>query len=417
MSNQKRLNKTRDKNAATKAEIERLRQANRDLKNRKGPTKDIGHYHDEVGLYIKQVLDPFTNYGATLPDVHGYPTSLFSCTTAFTLSSDANGRLAFMVRDGLWHHIASSSIVPTIGTTNMAYATGWYYTDAAHWGHVPEHAAIIGAYSQYRPVAMGVRIVPSAAPTSMSGRLAVGLYPPGEGVPSQIGADMQKKITYDDFAQYQEAITVSAIQGATVVWKPLTPNVEFRPTKPIFYDLDSDTFLPLVTGTDPVSWDLDPQACTAMQGLGHWTDVAIPTIGGLSGLSNAALRMMMGTLPQQSPMVMMLGEGLPASVECFTGEIVIRYEGIPDNRGFSPVQSLPRPSRPDSMHKAVSSLSNVKTSHAGGSMATHQDWSTKVISGITKAAGTIGKVAHTAGEVYTVVRPLVDAASAFVEVI
>jgi hypothetical protein len=414
-----KLNKTQDienKRLAEKAAREReharaklaLEKA---LGGARGKGKNTARGHrvqDEVDLYVRQLLDPFTSLNAVVPDIHSYPTTTFSVTTPFVLSSDANGRACIMVRDGLTFHYTTSSQVDPI-----QYSSGWFFSEGASvWSSGNEISAIRSTFSSYRPVAMGVRMTYDAAPVDASGRLAMGYFPGTQTMPFMSGADSTYALTYDAFAQYQDVITGAAISGGTVVWKPMTPQNHFRPTKAYFYNGSNDTFIEMAYSNTQLSpsggatWDIDPEACPSMQGLGLYEDDASQVVS----VAGAATKLNELSLPLNTPCLVMMAEGLPASTQCYVGEIVAHYEGIADNRSFSLVQAQHRVATPGAMDKAIHRVSKVHPAHSGGSIQAHKSWVDQAVQITSTIANTAGAVAGIVQNVPRVVQPLLEAA-------
>lgn len=377
-----------------------------------------GHqYQDEVDLYVRQLLNPFEEMNAVVPDIHGFPTTTFSVTTPFKLTTNADGRLCLFVRDGLtFHHVQNDTSSPS-KTDGLKYsptgAVGWCYDGAAGstWQSGAKVESIRGTFSAYRPVAMGVRVVYDAAPTTASGRLAIGYFPGAQTLPFRHGSDATYGITFDDFAEYQNVITGAAISGGTTIWKPLTPQNHFRPTKAWFYNGSTDVYTEMAYTNDQLSeggatWDIDPEVCPSMQGLGLFADDAVIT----ESVAEAATKINVNSLPINTPMLCVMGEGLPANTQVLAGEIVAHYEGVADNRSFSLVQSSHRYARPGAMDRAIHRVSKVNPSHTGGSIEHHTSWVDKAMNitrDVANVAGTIGAIVNS---VPRVVQPLLEAA-------
>jgi hypothetical protein len=413
-----KLNRTRDeelKREAKRAEREReLARSKLALEKALGGARGKGkntargqRIQDEIDLYVRQLLNPFETLNAVVPDVHSYPTTTFSVTTPFILSSNADGRACIMVRDGLTFHYATSS-----QTDALVYNAGWYYSaGASTWSSGSEVAAIRGTFSAYRPVAMGVRMTYDAAPVDASGRLAMGYFPGTQTLPFMSNGDTTYTLTYDAFAQYQDVLTGAAISGGTVIWKPMTPQNHFRPTKAEFYNGVNDTFAEMVYTNNVLvaqgaTWDIDPEVCPSMQGLGLYEDEATALVS----VASAAGHLNELCLPLNSPCIVMMAEGLPASTQCFVGEIVVHYEGIADNRAFSLVQAQHRLSSPGAMEKAIHRVNKVHPVHSGGSIQSHQSWLSEAVKITSSIANTAGAVAGVVQNVPRVVQPLLEAA-------
>jgi hypothetical protein len=374
----------------------------------KGKNGKRGHrVQDEVDLYVRQLLNPFETLNAVVPDIHAYPTTTFSVTTPFVLNSNADGRACIMVRDGItFHYVTSSQADP------LLYSSGWYFGDASKWYSGNEAAAIRSTFSSYRPVAMGVRMTYDAAPVDASGRLAMGYFPGTQTMPFTSGADFTYTLSYDAFAQYQDAITGAAISGGAVIWKPMTPQNHFRPTKSYFYNGSNDTFAQMAY-TNPqlgtgggATWDIDPEVCPSMQGLGFYEDEVTQSVS----VAGAATQLNVLSLPLNSPCLVMMAEGLPASTQCFVGEIVVHYEGIADNRSFSLVQAQHRVATPGAMDKAIHRVSRVHPAHSGGSVAAHKSWVSQAVNITSAIANTASAVSGIVQNVPRVVQPLLEAA-------
>lgn len=238
----------------------------------------------------------------------------------------------------------------------------------------------------------------------------MGYLPGSQLVPCAISTDVSGPLTFDDFAQYQEVITGSAINGATVIWKPMTPQNHFRPCKPIVYDAYGDTFQSLIT-TDDVSthtatWDLDPEVYPAVQGLG----LASRDESGTLDTLEVANRLQASNLPLNSPCLVIMAEGLPADTEVYAGEIVVHYEGIADNRGFSLVQPQTRSARTDTVHKAIARVNRVHPAHTGGTIGAHRSWVDQAIRVTGTIANTASAVSSIVSNAPKVVAPLIEAA-------
>lgn len=409
------LGKTEKKKQPTKKLVDRLYTEEERAKARirlagaihdKNLVKNVGRGHkiqDEIDLYVRQVLDPFNTYNAVVPDVHSYPTTTFSVHTPLTLTTDANGRFCLFVRDGITYHYASNST-----SAPLVYDAGWEVAvSTTDWFAGNEQAAIRGAFSAYRPVAMGVRAVYDAAPTDAAGRVAMGYFPGTQALPSTVDSDSSYALTYDAFSQYQGVITGAAISGATVTWRPMTPQNHFRPTKTYVYKGTTDSFDELTYEGRTTTWDIDPEVCAAMQGVGLADNSKLSPD---QDTPSAAAELMAITLPFNSPMLVIMGEGLPASTQVMAAEIVAHYEGVADNRGFSLVQAQNRIHRPGGMEKAVHRINKVHPAHSGGSVQAHTSWLDQALKITQGIAGVVNTGAGIINSVPRVVQPLLEAA-------
>jgi hypothetical protein len=386
--------------------------------------KKRGHMvQEDVELYVRQLLDPFSDLGGVVPDVHSYPTTSFSVSTPIAITTDANGRFALFVRDGItYHYIRSNDGTKADGLAYSAGGTtGWSFAGgSSKWSAGGEAVGIRDTMSSYRPVAMGVRLLYDGAPVNAAGRLAFGLMPGGMALPMINQGDATYGVTFDEFAQYQETLTGAAVSGCTVTWRPMTPQNHFRPTKPYFYDgSTNDVYTPMLydtsnLGSIAATWDTDTEICGAMCGLGYWTDeqhIAVPGTLTVSTMESAS-KFNALNIPMCSPMICIMGEGLPATTQALAGEIVVQYEGISDNRSFSLVRSNTNRRRhtPGAVETAFNQVSTVNPGHAGGSIRAHQDWLGKAIHISTQIANTAGSVASIVNAAPKVVQPLLEAA-------
>lgn len=377
-----------------------------------------GHnIQNEVDLYVRQLLNPFENLNAVVPDVHAYPTTTFSVSTPVLLKSDASGRACLFVRDGItMHYIQNNDAAYTGG---MIYSSGWQLQTASGgaWQPGVKQSAVRSAFAAYRPVAMGARLTYSGAPVDAAGRIAMGYFPGSVPFPSAISADVSGPLTFDDFSQFQEVITGSAINGATVVWKPMTPQNHFRPTKPTVFDAFSDAYENITytsdSGASNCTWDIDPEAFPAVQAIG----LAAKDDSATVNTPEVAAKLMSTSLPLNSPCLTFLMEGLPASTECFAGEIVVHYEGVADNRSFSLVQSSSRTARPDSIHKAIARVSQVHPAHSGGTIQSHDSWMDQALRITGQVANVANAVTGVVSMAPKVVTPLLEAAETLAAII
>jgi hypothetical protein len=396
----------RDK-ARAKMASERAKWGMTPVKN----TKRGHNLQDEVDLYVRQLLDPFNTYSAVVPDVHSYPTTTFSVKTPLTVTTNADGRFCLFVRDGLTYHYVTNNT--TAFSEGLIYNGGWELATSSIWNSGSEITAVRGAFSAYRPVAMGVRLVYDAAPVDASGRIAMGYLPGTQALPFIYNSDVNYVLPFGDYSEYMNVITGAAISGGSVVWRPMTPQNHFRPTKPKFYSgatADTYDFMaysnPQLGVNGPATWDLDPEVASAMMGLSFYSDLGLISASPRS----AAQELNHKTIPMNTPLLCIMGEGLPADTQVFAGEIVAHYEGIADNRSFSLVQSQQRVARPGSMDQAIHRVSRVHPAHSGGSLKAHTDWlgqAVKITQGIASTATTVSGIVNS---VPKVVQPLLEAA-------
>jgi len=417
-----KMTRIKDNDAALQEKMRKLKAGQNRVLSSGGNQKRKPHevLNDDVDRYVAQILDPFTDYGAVVPDVHGYTTTSFSCAMPFVASTNADGRFMIAVRDGISRCLATSFVCPTpdvygnSGFANIDYSSGWRFTadeQSMGWGTQIEHDSLIGAFSAYRPVAMGLRITYAAPPVDAAGRLAVGLYPPSQILPTLFNTSASGALTFDEFSQYRDSVTVSAIDGATCVWKPLTPEVEFRQTKPVLYVTGATPSWvgPTDNGTGSAigSWDGDCEAYTAI--LAQSFNGATPGTGG-----GNAVKAAQGALDfcpnSQSPLIFIMGEGLPASTDVYQCELVVRYEGIVDNRGFSLAGGQQRLRQKDDMPMALAKVTPVKVAHSGGTPAAHHNWLDSVI-------GFMGKTEHFISKAAQIASPLTAAAQAIAAIV
>lgn len=369
-------------------------------------------YWDEAENYIAQILNPFAELNAKIPDVHAYPTASVSLSTHIAVETDANGRFCLLIRDGVRKHYIQNDIAAPAGGGGLVdvgdgeWSIAAPDTDNENWAPTVESESFIGAFSAYRPVALGCKLSYEQAPVSATGRIVGGLWPGTESLPySYTGTDpwgnvvgvasTSRPASFGAVSQYQGVQVVPAIDGITVMWRPFSADgiAEFRSTKPLFYENWENpaqkkmTENPKKKKSVPVGtpdgfasfcWDLDPPAMLPIVYNSYYHPGNDPIIE----------TMLSTNLPQQSPAIIIMGEGLEASKQVYTGTITLVLEAIPDNRGFNLTQpSYSKASTPQHV-EALAQLQPVPVVHSGGSVESHHGFLNglkTVVGGITGA--------------------------------
>jgi hypothetical protein len=115
-------------------------------------------------------------------------------------------------------------------------------------------------------------------------------------------------------------------------------------------------------------------------------------------LTAAKLGEMMNlTLPSQSPMIVVMAEGLVASTTCFNLDVVWNFEAIANNRTLSLAQGSRTRNSSGGGMEAMSALNAMPSVTAHDAQTPHRDWIKTAISVGKGVAGTIADVIDIAG--------------------
>lgn len=380
-------------------------QANSDPKSK----AFLNKYARGLSRYYASLMDPWADLDAKYPEPGAYPSTPLKISFPIQIKSNAQGRAAFILRDGIDHCFAISD--DGAGTATLAYdltpgQEGWYLT-SVNWVKTPEHAALRSTFSAYRPVSLGVKVNYIAAPLNAAGKVAVALFPPSYTMPT---AALITQLNWEELALFQGATTYSAIEGCQAVWKPFSTYgmADYRPTNNVFfnngYSFDS-------------SWDIDVQEMVAGYLSSFMVEKKVALISSGTTISGAYTNadtdeylssLMDYSLPSQSPAIAIMWEGLPVSTLFGELEIVINYEAITDNRTFSLSQAFgPERNQRGSSAEAEAAIASMPEVTSHSNTVNHSDWvasTAKSVSNTTAAAVSgIGKAANIALDVLDVV--------------
>lgn len=342
-------------------------------------------YGKHVSIYLASLLDPWRPLRAKIPDLTSYPSTAVQIKDNFNIKTNSVGRFAVCLRDGIYNFLSYS--LDESARSLMTYNTGWEIGGTnGFWSGVPEQQPIRDAFSCYRPVSMGLRWTYQAEPVNAKGRIVAALWPASTPLPNSGNA-----ITFDELTEFEGAQIFPAIEGGTALWRPygLTSNDGYRPCK-------NGDYLSGFAATS--TWDLDPQerVTAELAQLLHNNAIITPTI-----LDAIYQQLIYFHLPTQSPMLIIIGEGLPVDTVALNFEAVLNIEAISDNRSFSLSQPDVRqiPFESEAGH-SLHVVNQLPAAHAGGSEAHHANWLQNVESVATKVASglkTAFNVAETIG--------------------
>jgi hypothetical protein len=312
----------------------------------------------DVGMasYFRSIIDPWTSKGVKIPDITTYPSSTFQIKYEFpfqsvtyneTAASTTNGFLMIVTPD------PSVTILPGFpnGGTVLGLATNNDGVPFAYYS--PEVESIVGAYTAIRPVSMGA-ICRSTDPVLLiQGTLCAALWPSYQAYPfTSVAATA---LTYKKFQEFLGAETGPILDGARVTTRPMDESAFLYHRKP-----DYGSEYGGVNDGDQmeVPFFAPGDSSVAESFFVFGPNVVYAEPYSLSSYSEYAV-----TVPWRGvPAIAFYGTGVP-ELSNYVLEIVINYEGIPDNRTWSLVQ----PSRQHSISatravKAAAMVPNITSS-------------------------------------------------------
>jgi hypothetical protein len=326
----------------------------------------------QKSAYLQSLLNPWLKLDAKIPDMHPYPSA------AFQIQYE---KLVATTPDGLCGVLLRADLTRNWGALSFPGAE----MELLSWESVPENESIINAFSSFRIVSMGLRLKYQAPPLEAEGRLACALIPPFAPCPG-FGA---QTYSWDDISKLEGAQVIPAIDGATVLFRPFDNHAfQYRETQLVKAlangDLEKSGYSNSIG--DPI--------VTLMMLQRAWheaTVVAGPLISDLvqlfpfDGVGESVQEMADAMCTLGCPYLVVMGDGMPASINAFSCEVVMNLEAISDNRTWSLTQSKTNLSHPNELPTALAVRSHVPDVHAGGSPESHNDF-LKSTTGAVKAA-------------------------------
>lgn len=358
-------------------------------------------YDRRLSRYLAQLLDPWADLHAKIPDWGSYPSSSVAIKQSFQISTgtinatippnDAQDKFAVVLRDGLSTFRSHSRSDPTqlihYEGTGAGGPVGWSLGDTSGtWFGVSEQAAIKAAFTAYRPVALGLKWSYTGPPLSASGRIVAALWPPTLPLPSP-----SNPITFSELVDFEGAQIFPAIEGGTIIWKPfgLSGVSSWRPT------FNGDIMAGIYATN---SWDMDPQCRTALQVAQMLNNIAVITAAQRDTMFQTVGFYQTGS---SSPCLVVLGEGLPANLSCLNFDASFIIEAISDNRTFSLSQATAETPINDEANHVNHMVQQVPASHSGGSTEDHHNWIQSVEGTIKDVGSAIGTAIDVAGTLAT----------------
>lgn len=284
-----------------------------------------------MASYFRSIVDPWSSKGVKIPDITTYPSSTFqikfeypfqSVTYSETSAGTTNGFLMIITPD------PSVTIMPGTpnGGTTLGLATNNDGVPNAFFS--PEVESIVGAYTAIRPVSMGVICRSTDPVLGIQGRLCAALWPSYQAYPfTEVAATA---LTYKKFQEFLGAETGPILDGARVTTRPMDESAFLYHRKP-----DYGSEYGGVNNGDlmevPFFAPGDSSVSEAFFVFGP--NVAYAEPYSLDSYSNYAV-----TVPWRGvPAIAFYGTDVSESSN-YVLEVVINYEGIPDNRAWSLVQ-------------------------------------------------------------------------------
>lgn len=288
--------------------------------------------------FAKALQNPFSekSFGVRVPDTYSFPTATHHCRSVTNFVSTSTGRAGayFMPNpvltmvDSLPFYSSDASIV-SVGSTGMNAFPGASYATRVY--AATSLASLAAIYSSYRVVSAGVKITNLLTPLNATGRIFFAQVPVADTVPAYnniaaYGADAN--LSLDTLGMTRQLLSGSAfINLPTAVEMAATELIGAEVVvcnqiiNPSFYDFKSTAAF----------------GSLASYAVGDELVVgSLATVGSV-GYKDA-------TRSRGGCAIMVWGEGMPASIPCFTVEHIIHLEGTPtiaNTTGLIVPSSLP----------------------------------------------------------------------------
>jgi len=315
---------------------------------------------DSASLQIEQewlmsLLDPFNHIGRQ-PSYCPLPTAVFQVKMPVVVTTDANGRFFFCMRDSL-RRAKSNSFTDITGGGAYGWvygSAGWYMPGGApptnpsngaastNWFPVDEYQAIQDLYQAFRVTGMGVELKYIAPPTTAQGEICGSLWTTAEDYPTSNTVNVAK--TFNQLKEERYAHVEPAINGIRVTGLP--GGVDVTKFRQSYYKGYSSYNAAAVLSFDEVSDSWLHQAQTfagfalggamygstttgsTFTGIDMGTSVASPFSSFYTQLSNDHCH------PYTFFCPFVAGEGLVPNTQVYSGYAVINCEAIIDEQTF-----------------------------------------------------------------------------------